>query len=176
MEETENQEVSDVEKMFENISAESDKKTRSVRRNLYHEENHQLCDVLDTLHDEYKKDCIVTYANVGDMVMKVPAIKQKWVSRFCRYRNGLADVERQLKLETEAEIQKTIKESPVSITRIAAQKAVMASNSNKKIVLLTERAELLKRINDDLSEILKHVHFLNTEIGAIVDYLKMENS
>lgn len=176
MEETDNQEVSDVEKMFENMTADTDKKSRSVRRNLYHEENHQLCDVLDTIHDEYKKDCVVTYANVGDMVMKVPAIKQKWVSRYCRYRNGLADVERQLKLEIEAEIKKTIKESPVNMTKLAAQKAVMASNSNKKIVLLTERAELLKRINDDLSEILKHVHFLNTEIGAIVDYLKMENT
>ena len=166
----------EIDKMIENSQGEALKKERTLRRNLYHQENHQLCDVLDNLHDEYKKDCIVTYANVGDMVMKVPAIKQKWVSRYCKYRNGLADVEKQLKMEIEAETKKTIKESPVNLTKIAAQKAVLSSGSNKKIVVLTERAELLKRINDDLSEILKHVHFLNTEIGAIVDFLKMENT
>lgn len=170
------EEESEIDKMIENSKVDAPKKEHALRRNLYHQENHQLCDVLDTLHDEYKKDCIVTYANVGDMVMKVPSIKQKWVSRYCKYRNGLADVEKQLKAEIEAEIKKTIKESPVKLTNIAAQKAVMSSGSNKKIVILTERAELLKRINDDLSEILKHVHFLNTEIGAIVDFLKMENT
>ncbi len=170
------EEETEIDKMIENSQGEALKKERTLRRNLYHQENHQLCDVLDNLHDEYKKDCIVTYANVGDMVMKVPAIKQKWVSRYCKYRNGLADVEKQLKMEIEAETKKTIKESPVNLTKIAAQKAVLSSGSNKKIVVLTERAELLKRINDDLSEILKHVHFLNTEIGAIVDFLKMENT
>lgn len=170
------EEETEIDKMIENSQGEALKKERTLRRNLYHQENHQLCDVLDNLHDEYKKDCVVTYANVGDMVMKVPAIKQKWVSRYCKYRNGLADVEKQLKMEIEAETKKTIKESPVNLTKIAAQKAVLSSGSNKKIVVLTERAELLKRINDDLSEILKHVHFLNTEIGAIVDFLKMENT
>ena len=169
------EEETEIDKMIENSQGEAPKKERTLRRNLYHQENYPLCDVLDSMHEEYKADCTINYGNVGEVVMKVPAIKQKWVSRYCKYRNTAADVERQLKMETEAEIKKIIKESPVSITPVVAAKAAQKSE-NRKIVLLTERLDLLKRINDDLSEILKHVHFLNTEVAAIVDFIKMENS
>lgn len=174
---SENEETgeSEVEKLIENSQPDAGKRDKSPRRNLYHAENHPLCDVLDTMHDEYKADCTINYGNVGDVVMRVPAIKQKWVSRYCKYRNTAADVERQLKMELESETKRIIRESPVSMTQVAAAKAAQKSE-NRKIVLLTERLDLLKRINDDLSEILKHVHFLNTEVAAIVDYIKMENS
>lgn len=169
------EEVSELEKAIENAQPDSPKKDKSLRRSLYHQENYPLCDVLESLHEEYRKDCTITYANIGDVVMRVPAIKQKWVSRYCKYRNTAADVEKQLKMELEKETKKIIDSSPVAMTQIAAAKAASKSES-KKIVLLTERLALLNRINDDLSEILKHVHFLNTEVSAIVDYMKMENS
>lgn len=169
------EEETEIEKMIENSQSDAPKKERTLRRSLYHQENYPLCDVLENMHDEYKKDCEITYANVGEVVMKVPAIKQKWVSRFCKYRNTAADVERQLKMELEKETKKIIEGSPVAMTQLAAQKAAQKSES-RKIVLLTERLHLLNRINDDLSEILKHVHFLNTEVASIVEYIKMENS
>lgn len=135
----------------------------------------ELRSILSSLHDEYKADCVVNYGNIGDVVMKVPAIKQKWVSRYCRYRNMATDVEKKLASETDAEVKRIMKESPVAMTAVAAAKAV-AKSDNKVLVALRERQELLRRICDDLSEILKHVHFLNTEIATIVDFMKMENS
>lgn len=135
----------------------------------------ELKSILSSLHDEYKADCVVNYGNIGDVVMKVPAIKQKWVSRYCRYRNMATDVEKKLAEETEAEIKRIMKESPVAMTAVAASKAV-AKSDNKVLAALRERQDLLRRICDDLSEILKHVHFLNTEIATIVDFMKMENS
>lgn len=169
------EEETEIDKMIENTQGEAPKKERTLRRNLYHQENYPLCDVLDNLHDEYRKDCEISYANIGDVVMKVPAIKQKWVSRFCKYRNTAADVEKQLNAAMEKEVKRIIDESPVAMTQVAAQKAA-AKSENKKIILLTERLHLLKRINDDLSEILKHIHFFNAEVASIVDYIKMENS
>lgn len=169
------EEDTEIEKMIENAQSDVPKKERTLRRSLYHQENYPLCDVLDSMHEEYKKDCTITYANIGDVVMRVPAIKQKWVSRYCRYRNTEADVDKQLKIEMEKETKRIMDSSPVAMTALAASKAA-AKSDNKKLVLLTERLSLLKRINDDLSEILKHVHFLNTEVAAIVDYMKMENS
>ena len=135
----------------------------------------ELRSILASLHDEYKADCVVNYGNIGDVVMKVPAIKQKWVSRYCKYRNMATDVEKKLAAETDAEIKRVMKESPVAMTAVAAAKAVAKSES-RALMALRERQELLKRICEDLSEILKHVHFLNTEIATIVDFMKMENS
>ena len=140
---------------------------------LYHELNMPLYEALKEHRAEYKRDTTFSRVDIGDVAMKVPAIKAKWVARHDEYKNAKADAEKQLAKELKAAVAKVRKESKIDLTKIAAEKKAM--EEIQILEVLKERIELLDRLESQSWEIVeKHLKYFNSEVQSIIDTIKLE--
>lgn len=140
---------------------------------LYHELNMPLYEALKEHRAEYKRDTTFSRVDIGDVAMKVPAIKAKWVARHDEYKNAKADAEKQLAKELKAAVAKVRKESKIDLTKIAAEKKAM--EEIQILEVLKERIELLDRLESQSWEIVeKHLKYFNSEVQTIIDTIKLE--
>ena len=140
---------------------------------LYHELNMPLYEALKEHRAEYKRDTTFSRVDIGDVAMKVPAIKAKWVARHDESKNAKADAEKQLAKELKAAVAKIRKESKIDLTKIAAEKKAM--EEVQILEILKERIELLDRLESQSWEIVeKHLKYINSEVQTIIDTIKLE--
>jgi hypothetical protein len=140
---------------------------------LYHELNMPLYEALKEHRAEYKRDTTFSRVDIGDVAMKVPAIKAKWVARHDEYKNAKADAEKQFAKELKAAVAKVRKESKIDLTKIAAEKKAM--EEIQILEVLKERIELLDRLESQSWEIVeKHLKYFNSEVQTIIDTIKLE--
>lgn len=140
---------------------------------LYHPLNEPLHEALAQHRSEYRNDVAFDRTDVGEMAMKVPGIKAKWVARHDEYRNLKIDAERMLAAELKAAVKRVREASPIELTKAAAEKK--AAEDDPRIAIIQERIELLDRLAAQSWEIVdKHLRYLNNEIQTVVDTIKLE--
>ena len=140
---------------------------------LYHPLNMPLYEALKEHRAEYKKDTTFSRVDIGDVALKVPAIKAKWVARHDEYKNAKADAEKQLAKELKAAVAKIRKESQIELTKIAAEKKAM--EEIPILGIIQERIGLLDRLESQSWEIVeKHLKYFNSEVQTIIDTIKLE--
>ena len=147
--------------------------TPDNKESLYHSLNMPLYEALKEHRAEYRRDTSFSRVDIGDVAMKVPAIKAKWVARHDEYKNAKADTEKQLAKELKAAVKKIRDESQIELTKIAAEKKAM--EEIPIIGILQERIELLDRLESQSWEIVeKHLKYFNSEVQTIIDTIKLE--
>ncbi len=140
---------------------------------LYHPLNMPLHEALKEHRAEYKADTKFSRVDIGEVAMKVPAIKAKWVARHDEYKNAKADAEQQLAKELKAAVAKIRKESQIELTKIAAEKKAL--EDIPILGILQERIKLLDRLESQSWEIVeKHLKYFNSEVQTIIDTIKLE--
>jgi len=141
----------------------------------YFDCNVQLANTINQLEDEYAEDCKVTYATLGDKVMQIPQIKQKWISRLQFYRRELSEAKAMREDEFNNVVKEIKKNSKVEMSTASAAKAISSGNY-PRLAAIEERVALYEEILQAIDDIVnKHIRYINEEIRCMVDMTKLEN-
>ena len=141
----------------------------------YFDCNVQLADTVNKLEEEYADDCKVSYATLGDKVMQIPQIKQKWISRLQFYRRELSEAKAMRDEEFNNVIKEIKKNSKVEMSTASATKAISSGNY-PRLEAIEERVGLYEEILQAIDDIVnKHIRYINEEIRCMVDMTKLEN-
>ena len=166
---------SDLNSVQEESSEIQDESSKSFAE-LYSEYNKPFFDQIAKIQAEYKADCNLSLYSLGDVIQRVPAIKQKWVSRMCKYKNQLIDTKKLLKREITSISEDIQNNSKIKLTPMAIDKEA-TSSKYPRTSILSERCELLDRLVEDTSDIVnKHMRYFNEDIRAIIDFEKLERT
>lgn len=128
-------------------------------------------DLLNQYIEEIRKDTIIDDMNIVEKQKMLPSKKHYWATKLILHKKEQLELTRKRKEIIKELVEKIIKESKVSITKMTAEKAVLESKQIKEIDDRLEELTFIVELLEKTEQIFKTMSF---DIKNIIDLNKME--